>query len=125
MRTPAADTGTIGIYASRYLFERSERYACPGISNESAVFLSDFRRVSVSQYDAAQSFDFVPYATVRSDLLNDDTQFKAGADISWKVSPGLSLAATLNPDFGQVESDELVVDFAVIETVFTDKRPFF
>jgi hypothetical protein len=125
MRKPAADTRTIGIYASRYLFERSERYACPGISNESAVFLSDFRRVSVSQYDAAQSFDFVPYATVRSDLLNDDTQFKAGADISWKVSPGLSLAATLNPDFGQVESDELVVDFAAIETVFTDKRPFF
>jgi hypothetical protein len=125
MRKPAADTRTIGIYASRYLFERSERYACPGISNESAVFLSDFRRVSVSQYDAAQSFDFVPYATVRSDLVNDDTQFKAGADISWKVSPGLSLAATLNPDFGQVESDELVVDFAAIETVFTDKRPFF
>jgi hypothetical protein len=125
MRKSAVDTRTIGIYASRYLFERGERYACPGISNESAVFLSDFRRVSVSQYEAAQSFDFVPYATVRSDLVNDDTQFKAGADINWKVSPSLSLAATLNPDFGQVESDELVVDFSAIETVFTDKRPFF
>jgi hypothetical protein len=125
MRKSDVDTRTIGIYASRYLFERGERYACPGISNESAVFLSDFRRMSVSQYDAAQSFDFVPYATVRSDLLNDDTQLKAGADISWKISPSLSLAATLNPDFGQVESDELVVDFSAIDTLFTDKRPFF
>lgn len=125
MRKSAADTRTVGVYATRYLFERGERYACPGISNESEVFLSDFRRMSISQYDAAQSFDFVPYATVRSDLVNDDTQVKAGADISWKISPELSLAATLNPDFGQVESDELVVDFSAIETVFTDKRPFF
>jgi hypothetical protein len=125
MRQPDADTRTIGVYASRYLFERGERYACPGISHESEVFLSDFRRVSISQYDAMQSFDFVPYATVRSDLVSDDTQLKAGADLSWKVSPSLWLAATLNPDFGQVESDELVVDFSAIETVLTDKRPFF
>jgi hypothetical protein len=125
MRKAAADTRTIGIYAARFLYERGERYACPGISNESEVFLSDFRRVSISQYEAAQSFDFVPYATVRSDLVRDDTQFKAGADITWKISPDLSLAATLNPDFGQVESDELVVDFSAVETVFTDKRPFF
>ena len=125
MRKSAVDTRTIGIYASRFLFERGERYACPGISNESAAFLSDFRHVSVTKYEVSQSLDFVPYATVRSDLVNDDTQLKAGADISWKISPGLSLAATLNPDFGQVESDELVVDFSAIETVFTDKRPFF
>jgi hypothetical protein len=125
MSKSAVDTRTVGIYASRYLFERGERYACPGISSESAVFLADFRRVAISQHDAAQSFDFVPYATVRSDLVNDDTLLKAGADLNWKLSPALSLAATLNPDFGQVESDELVVDFSAIETVFTDKRPFF
>ena len=45
--------------------------------------------------------------------------------MSWKIAPNLGLAATLNPDFGQVESDELVVDFSAIETVLTDKRPFF
>ena len=125
MRKSAADTRAIAIYAARYLFERGERYACPGISNESEVFLSDFRRISIAQYDAAPSFNFVPYATMRSDLVNDDTQFKGGADLSWQVSPSLWLGATLNPDFGQVESDELVVDFSAVETVFTDKRPFF
>jgi hypothetical protein len=125
MRESGADTRTIGIYASRYLFERGERYACPGISSDSEVFLSDFRRFTVSQYESAATFDFVPYATARSDLVNDHTQFKAGADITWKPSQNLRLAATLNPDFGQVESDELVVDFSAIETVFTDKRPFF
>lgn len=125
MRQTGSDQRTIGIYASRFLFERGERYACPGISSESEVFLSDFQRVAISQHAAGSSFDFVPYGTARSDLVNDDTQFKAGADLTWKISPNLSLAATLNPDFGQVESDELVVDFSAVETVFTDKRPFF
>jgi hypothetical protein len=125
MRESRADTRTIGIYAARYLYDRSERYACPGITSDSEVFLSDFRRIQISQQDSATAFDFVPYATMRSDLIGDDTQFKAGADLTWKVSPNLWLAATLNPDFGQVESDELVVDFSAIETVFTDKRPFF
>ncbi len=125
MRESGADTRTIGVYASRYLFERGERYACPGISSDSEVFLSDFRRFTISQYESGATFDFVPYATARADLVNDDTQFKAGADITWKPSQNLRLAATFNPDFGQVESDELVVDFSAIETVFTDKRPFF
>jgi hypothetical protein len=125
MRESRDDTRTIGVYATRYLFDRGERYACPGITSDSEVFLSDFRRLQISQHDSAASFDFVPYATVRSDFIEDDTQFKAGADLTWKVSPNLWLGATLNPDFGQVESDELVVDFSAIETVFTDKRPFF
>lgn len=125
MRSSSEETRNIGIYATRYLSERGERYACPGISSEAAVFLSDFRRVRISHYKAAGSLDLVPYATAISDLIGDEMRFKAGADLSWRISPGLWLAATFNPDFGQVESDELVVDFSAIETVLTDKRPFF
>jgi hypothetical protein len=115
----------IGIYATRYLFDRGERYACPGLSEKKPVFLSDFQRIEVDQQRAAAAFDFVPYATVVSDQVNHDTTFKAGADITWKPSPNFWLSAALNPDFGQVESDELVVNFAAIETFYTDKRPFF
>src|SRR3546814_7399780 len=35
------------------------------------------------------------------------------------------LTAALNPDFGQVESDNLVVNFGATETYVSDKRPFF
>ena len=35
------------------------------------------------------------------------------------------LTATVNPDFGQVESDDLVVNFSATETFISDKRPFF
>jgi hypothetical protein len=89
------------------------------------VFLSDFQRMQISQHPSVASLDVVPYGTVISDFVDDHTRLKAGADINWKASPNLWLSATLNPDFGQVESDELVVDFSAIEVVFTDKRPFF
>ena len=124
-RESGTERRTVSFYAARFLFERTERYACPGITSESAAFLSDFRRIEIAQFQSQAQFDFIPYATVISDLLNESTNFKAGADIGWNPSPNFRLAATLNPDFGQVESDELVVDFSAIETVYTDKRPFF
>jgi hypothetical protein len=125
MREQDGDMRTIGVYGTRYMFERGERYACPGITSDAAVFLSDFYRVQISQHESVASLDVVPYGTAISDFVGDRTRFKAGADINWKASPNLWLSATLNPDFGQVESDELVVDFSAIEVVFTDKRPFF
>jgi hypothetical protein len=125
MRDSRAETRTIGVYGTRYLYDRGERYSCPGIPSEAAVFLSDFQRLEISQHASVASLDIVPYGTAISDFIDDHTRFKAGADINWKASPSLWLSATLNPDFGQVESDELVVDFSAIEVVFTDKRPFF
>lgn len=125
MRLSNAAQRTIGVYATRYLYDRNERFACPGMNAETAAFLADFRRIEISEYRADATFELVPYVTAIRDQISDDTQFKAGGDLLWKASPHLWLAATLNPDFGQVESDELVVDFSAIETVFTDKRPFF
>lgn len=125
MRNSTAATRTIAVYASRGLYDRAERYACPGLDSEGATFLSDFMRMEIEQYDSDALIDVVPYASLNFDQLNDRTHFKAGADFSWKPSAQFWLAATLNPDFGQVESDELVINFTAIETVFTDKRPFF
>ncbi|HEY6641478.1 DUF5916 domain-containing protein [Povalibacter sp.] len=125
MRPTSKPMREIGVYATRYLFDRNERDACPGISVDSPAFLADFRRIEVAQYSAAAALDVVPYLTVVRDNRSDSVDTKAGVDVSWKPSPHFWLTATVNPDFGQVESDELVVDFSAVETVFTDKRPFF
>ncbi|HKE94333.1 MAG TPA: DUF5916 domain-containing protein [Povalibacter sp.] len=125
MRASDGASRTVGIYATRYLFDHNERYACPGIAEQTPAFLSDLQHVNISPYQAPATLDFVPYATAIRDNIAEETDFKVGADLSWKPSQNLWLTATLNPDFGQVESDELVVDFSAIETVFTDKRPFF
>lgn len=125
MRPTDASSRRIGIYATRYLFNRNERYACPGIDEETPAFLSDFTTLEVAQFASPAALDIVPYATAIHDNIADANDFQIGADISWKPSANLWMTATLNPDFGQVESDELVIDFSAIETVFTDKRPFF
>src|SRR5690606_25524346 len=66
-----------------------------------------------------------PYMTGLYDNVRGDGSFDAGADIFWKPNGQFQLAATINPDFGQVESDDLVVNFGANETFFSDKRPFF
>ena len=41
------------------------------------------------------------------------------------MTPGLTLTATANPDFGQVEADPAVVNLDAFETFFPERRPFF
>ena len=43
----------------------------------------------------------------------------------YAVTPGLTLNATVNPDFGQVEADPAVVNLSAFETFFNERRPFF
>ncbi len=124
MRDGNTDQRTIAALFERTVYDRNERYACPGASIERPVFLADFRPYTIEQYRDAQ-LDVVPYATWIADQVNDTSHFKVGADIFWKPSSDFQLVAALNPDFGQVESDELVINFSAIETFYTDKRPFF
>ena len=48
-----------------------------------------------------------------------------GGDLRWGMPGGLTLTATVNPDFGQVEVDPAVVNLSAFETFFPEKRPFF
>ena len=48
-----------------------------------------------------------------------------GADIKYGLTSNLTLAATLNPDFGQVEADPSQVNLTAYETFFSERRPFF
>jgi hypothetical protein len=115
---------TIGILFDRVIAETAERSALAGRSFSRPRYLSEFPRVEIDQYKRSL-FHVFPYATAASDWLNHEVDTKFGADLLWKPSGRFQLAAALNPDFGQVEADELVVNFDAIEVVFADKRPFF
>ena len=54
-----------------------------------------------------------------------DTRPSVGADIRMGLPAALTLTATVNPDFGQVEVDPAVVNLSAYETFFPEKRPFF
>ena len=124
MREGDSSTRRIGVSFQRCFNFTNETFAFPDASISRSRFISDFAAVEVKRY-TAQEFYVVPYATVLSDLVKNDITGKAGMDLFWKPSGRFQLAATVNPDFGQVESDDLVINFSAIETRFSDKRPFF
>lgn len=48
-----------------------------------------------------------------------------GADVKWGITSNLTVDATLNPDFGQVEADPAVLNLSAFEQFFEERRPFF
>ncbi|MFC0676642.1 DUF5916 domain-containing protein [Lysobacter korlensis] len=61
-----------------------------------------------------------------ADWRSDGTQIEPGVDVAWTPSPNLTLSATLNPDFSQVESDSAQLDLNTsFALFFPEKRPFF
>jgi hypothetical protein len=54
-----------------------------------------------------------------------ETKFTGGADLKYGLASNLTLDATINPDFGQVEADPAVLNLSAFETFFEERRPFF
>jgi hypothetical protein len=50
---------------------------------------------------------------------------RIGADFKVGLGSNLTLDATVNPDFGQVEADPAEVNLSAFETFFPEQRPFF
>ena len=124
MRDAKGDKRTMGIYLDRVIGATGERVAWPQASFERPRFLSDFAPIEVANY--SQSLLAVtPYVSGLYDNVGESSDGDAGVDVFWKPNGQMQLTATVNPDFGQVESDDLVVNFSATETFISDKRPFF
>ena len=52
-------------------------------------------------------------------------EVRAGGDVKYLLTNNLTLDATINPDFGQIEVDPAVVNLSAFETFFPERRPFF
>ena len=74
----------------------------------------------------SRHLEFVPYAIGRT-RLNDETELwcNVGTDVQYGISSGISLNATINPDFGQVEADPASLNLSAYEEYFDERRPFF
>ncbi|WP_242110784.1 DUF5916 domain-containing protein [Luteimonas aquatica] len=124
MHKAEGDLRTVRLYLDRVIGSTGERAAWPGASFERPRFLSDFSPVQMPQY--SQSLLAVtPYVSGLYDNVRRDSDFDGGVDVFWKPNGQFQATATINPDFGQVESDDLVVNFSATETFISDKRPFF
>ena len=84
---------------------------------------------------SASHLELMPYASAKSSSLasSADTPFdthgrpamRGGLDLRYNMTSNLTLNATINPDFGQVEVDPAVLNLSAFETFFPEKRPFF
>jgi hypothetical protein len=59
------------------------------------------------------------------DPFHEPVGGRAGMDLKMGLGPNLTLDATINPDFGQVEADPAQVNLTAFESVFGERRPFF
>ncbi|HEU4556678.1 MAG TPA: DUF5916 domain-containing protein, partial [Longimicrobium sp.] len=83
---------------------------------------------------AGRRLELLPYTVARAEYVDprgnpfrEDAEYgtRVGADVKYRITTNLTLDATVNPDFGQVELDPAVVNLTQFETVFEERRPFF
>jgi hypothetical protein len=86
--------------------------------------LSSQRRLEILPYGLAKA----NYrAATPGNPFRDGSELtgSVGADLKYGLTSNLTLDATVNPDFGQVEVDPAVVNLTTVETFFPERRPFF
>jgi len=120
------DAHEMGLHLERWVAHSGRKYSWEPIYDRDNKFLSGFSRMKVKVNGASSDkLTLYPYAAGDHDQLGDSTSGKGGLDLFWNPTRGLKLSATMFPDFGQVESDDLVVNLGAFETFFPEKRSFF
>lgn len=115
----------MGFFFDRHVAHLEERWGTPALPPTGSRFLSAFGTMRFEQVDATRQLALFPYASYTYDRIESDGEAKAGLDIFWRPSTNFQTTATLNPDFGTVESDDVVVNLTAFETFYPEKRLFF
>ena len=136
LRFSGKGDGQLGFAISRQVARLNETSTWPLISKSASGWVSSFGTLNgVSVGQGSKRLELVPYTVAQ--VLTEPEQVgnplqktpdpgvSIGADLKYAVTPALTLNATVNPDFGQVEADPAVVNLSAFETFFQEKRPFF
>ena len=125
-----------GINFMREIPRRREKDFAAYRPKKASGFVSRFPDLAgIADLRPGRSIELMPYVTTQGEYLRHDTEDplhdgsrlrgNAGADVRMGVGTGLTLNASANPDFGQVEVDPAVVNLTDVESYFEEKRPFF
>jgi hypothetical protein len=137
LRFPKADRYTWGINVQRVVQRRNEADWLQLVrKNESGLASRMAHLEGIASIHPPPTLAWLPYVTWRGEFIapspkgtpfNDGSRLfaAAGLDVKYGVSSSLTLDATFNPDFGQVEVDPAVVNLTQFEVFFEERRPFF
>jgi hypothetical protein len=123
---------TFGFAINRDLYRYNERIAWPVFRRSAPGMVSQFADVTgFDGLEAPRRLEAAPYVVTKNvrrieeNAFQRQQEFSLGADLKYRVTSNVTLDATINPDFGQVEADPGVLNLTAYETFFPEKRPFF
>lgn len=123
---------TFGLIIDRDLYRYSQRVSWPLLRQSKAGFVSQFGDVDgFDDLEAPRRLEAAPYVVTKNVSqftatgIGRTQDLAAGGDVKYRVASNLTLDATVNPDFGQVEADPGVLNLTAFETFFREQRPFF
>ena len=115
----------IGIWIDRKVAHSDEQYGWPALPFTDPKFMSALQPLALPNLKTKRQLAVFPYVSATHDAIAKDEEYRVGADIAWRPTPNTQVTAALNPDFGSVESDAVVVNLTAFETFFPEKRLFF
>src|SRR2546422_1654939 len=125
-------TNTFGFAVWRDIRRFSERVSWPVYRNSQAGVSSQLGELTgLDGLPSPRRPEVAPYVVTKNVSVPTGSAFDrsqkvtGGADLKYGLTPNLTLDATVNPDFGQVEADPAVLNLSVFETFFQERRPFF
>ncbi len=125
-----------GVNVERYISRKAETVMIAYTPRNENGFASRFPSLlGIDGLTTSSHFELLPYMTAKAAYVGNDKnnpfnpghKYSTGAGLDLRAGLGssLTLNATINPDFGQVELDPAVVNLTDVETAFQEKRPFF
>lgn len=137
LRFQHAATQVWGVNVARWIQRKAERDVWAWSSQTDRGYASFFGHLfGLENLPQPRRLELLPYATAREerippavsgDPFNDGSVEvgSVGLDLKYGLASNLTLDATINPDFGQVESDPAFVNLSAFEQFLEEKRPFF
>lgn len=126
-----------GLNVQRYVPARNEDLYWVMVPKNETGWSSRFGNLlGIGGVRPSRRLELVPYGATTSTLTGnrnvtnpfDDGRnlvARSGADMKMGFGSSLTLDATINPDFGQVEADPAEVNLSAFPTFFSERRPFF
>ena len=136
LRFPKKDEYLWGVNFRRIIKRKNERVGFVRVPKEEIAYVSRFARLEgIRDIKPGRHIEVLPYTVGQAQFkpAQDGNPFQtgkrylgnAGFDIKVGLKSNLTLDATINPDFGQVEVDPAVINLSAYETYYEEKRPFF
>jgi hypothetical protein len=134
MRFRGGDETSFGLMVWRTVGRLGERASWPAYRPSRAGLVSQFGLLTgLVDLPTRARLETTPYVLTRGGNTlrqpgipsRTETDVTGGADVKFGPSPNVTIDATFNPDFGQVEADPAVLNLTSIETFYPERRPFF